>query len=333
MSLGVGFTPFENRVGVIERIAVFADARGFDSIGVAEAMTLDAPVVLTRLAMLTERIRLVSGVLSVWGRSPATFALTAGALQEASDGRFVLGLGAGTAPIAEGFHGQRWQTPVAKLRDTIVAVRALLDGGRLPGVPEDVRPLRLGCPPSVPVPIAVAAITPPSIRVAGMLAEQWVPFLLPAAGLDAGREVLASAAAEAGRTDPATIIASVPLALAQDRDTANRIAASWLVTYATRMGPVYPRILRAHGYARELDALLEANPGPRAPRLPGAAERLARDVLIYGTYDEAPEQCREWRKHADGLTAVAPFGLPAEAIADSLESIAGAAAPTAASSG
>ncbi len=320
-SVGLAFTPFEDRVEVIERAAVLAEERGLQSIGVAEAMTLAAPIVLARLAERTERIGLMSGVLSVWGRTPATLALTAAELQRASGGRFVLGLGASTAPITEGFHGQPWQAPLRKLCETLVAVRTLLGGGRLPAVPDGVRPLRLGCPPTVPVPIALAAVTAPSIRLAGALAEQWVPFLLPPAALDAGRELMAGAAAGAGRADAATVTASVPLALAPDRDGAARIAARWLVTYATRMGPVYPRMLRVHGYHHELDVLLDANPGPQDARLPAAAERLARDVLLYGTYDEAPQLCRAWLEHADALTAVAPFGGPAEQITDTIEAI------------
>ena len=320
--LGVAFTPFEDRVDVIERTALLAEERGFDSVGIAEATTLDAPIVLSRLAGLTDRMGLVSGVLSVWGRTPATLALTASELQRASGGRFVLGLGAGTAPIAEGFHGQPWDAPVRKLRETLVAVRTLLNGGRLPGVPEGVRALRLGRPPSVPVPIALAAITPPSIRLAGVLAEQWVPFLLPSAALDAGRDLMAAAAADAGRPDAATVTASVPLALAETPDAAAGLAARWLVAYATRMGPVYPRMLRTHGYDLELDALLDANHGSRDACLPVAAERLARDVMLFGTYDEAPALCKAWLEHADALTVVAPFGVPAEHIAESIEAIA-----------
>lgn len=320
-SVGLAFTPFEDRFEVIERAAVLAEERGLESIGVAEAMTLAAPIVLARLAERTERIGLMSGVLSVWGRTPATLALTAAELQRASGGRFVLGLGASTAPITEGFHGQPWQAPLRKLRETLVAVRTLLGGGRLLAVPDGVRPLRLGCPPTVPVPIALAAVTAPSIRLAGVLAEQWVPFLLPPAALDAGRELMAGAAAGASRADATTVTASVPLALAPDRDGAARIAARWLVTYATRMGPVYPRMLRAHGYHHELDALIDANPDPQDARLPAAAERLARDVLLYGTYDEAPQLCRAWLEHADALTVVAPFGVPAEQIADTIEAI------------
>lgn len=320
-SIGIAFTPFEDRVEVIEQTAVRAEQRGFASIGVAEAMTLAAPIVLARLAERTERIGLVTGVLSVWGRTPATLALTAAELQRASGGRFVLGLGGSTVPITEGFHGQAWQAPLRKLRETLVSVRTLLDGGRLPGVPEGVRPLRLGCPPPTPVPIALAAVTPPSIRLAGALADQWLPFLLPAPALDAGRELMAGAAADTGRPDAATVTASIPVALAPDRDGAARIAARWLVTYSTRMGPVYPRMLRAHGYGPELDALLEANSDPRDARLPAKAERLARDVLFYGTYDEAPRLARAWLEHADALTVVAPFGGPEAQIGDTIEAL------------
>ena len=320
-SVGIAFTPFEDRVPVIERAAVLAEERGLDSVGVAEAMTLAAPIVLARLAERTEHIQLATGVLSVWGRTPATLALTAAELQRASSGRFVLGLGSSTAPITEGFHGQSWQAPLRKLRDTVVAVRALLGGDRLPQVPGGARPLRLGCPPTVPVPIALAAITTPSIRLAGALADQWLPFLLPPAALEAGRELMADAATEAGRGDAAMVTASVPLALAPDRGAAARIAARWLITYATRMGPVYPRMLRRHGYHRELDAVLDANPTPNDARLPTAAERLAQDVLLYGTYDEAPQLRRAWRNHTDALALVLPFGVPAGQIADIIEAI------------
>jgi hypothetical protein len=71
---------------------------------------------------------------------------------------------------------------------------------------------------------------------------------------------------------------------------------------------VYPRVLRAHGYRRELDALLEANTDPRHPVLPAAAGRLAEEVLLFGTFHEGAELARRWQAHADTLALVAPFG-------------------------
>ena len=151
------------------------------------------------------------------------------------------------------------------------------------------------------MPIAMAAITPPSIRLAGVLADHWLPFLLPPVGLDDGRELIAAVATERVAPASATVTAAVPVALAADEESAARIAARWLITYTTRMGPVYPRVLREHGYRRELDALLEANSDARHPVLPSSATRLANDVLVFGTYDDASALCRRWHTHADAI--------------------------------
>jgi alkanesulfonate monooxygenase SsuD/methylene tetrahydromethanopterin reductase-like flavin-dependent oxidoreductase (luciferase family) len=319
--VGVAFTPFEDRLDVIDRVALHAELRGLAFVSVAEAMSLAAPIVLARLATRTQRIGLRTGVLSVWSRTPATLALTAAELQRHCEGRFVLGLGAGTAPITEGFHGQQWKAPLDRMRQSCLAVNALLRGERLPAAPEGARPLQLGCPPETPVPLALAAITPPSIRLVGALADQWIPFLLPAAGIDAGRELIAATAADHGRSTLPTVTAAVPVALAPSEDGAARIAARWLVTYATRMGPVYPRVLRAHGYHRELDALLEANNDPRHPVLPSRATRLAEDVLIFGTYQDAPELRRRWQAHANALALVLPFGLAADELIAMIDAV------------
>jgi alkanesulfonate monooxygenase SsuD/methylene tetrahydromethanopterin reductase-like flavin-dependent oxidoreductase (luciferase family) len=324
-TIGIGFTPFEDRLEVIERVTQLAEERGLAFVSVAEAMSLAAPLVLARLAATTSRIGLTTGVLSVWGRTPATLAMTAAELQRQSGGRFVLGLGAGTAPIAEGFHGMEWESPLGRLRSTCLAVTALLRGERLPDAPGDARPLALAKPPETPVPLALAAITDPSIRLAGELADQWLPFLLPAPALDEGRELLRSTAAEHGRATVPTVTVAVPVALAEDEATASTIAARWLVTYCTRMGPVYPRVLRENGYGGEIDALLEASTDPRRPVLPAAAERLARDVLVFGTYADAPEVLAGWQRHTDDLALVVPFGSELDDLLTVVES----AAPTA----
>jgi alkanesulfonate monooxygenase SsuD/methylene tetrahydromethanopterin reductase-like flavin-dependent oxidoreductase (luciferase family) len=305
--IGIGFTPFEDRLDVIESVTLDAEKRGLAFVSVAEAMSLAAPLVLARLAAVTSRIGLTTGVLSVWGRTPATLAMTAAELQRQSHGRFVLGLGAGTAPIAEGFHGARWESPLGRLRSTCLATAALLRGERLPDPSGHARPLGLGKPPDTRVPLAIAAITAPSIRLVGELADQWLPFLLPPSALDRGRELLNISATEHERSTVPTVTAAIPVAIAENEAASSTIAARWLVTYCTRMGPVYPRVLREHGYGSEIDALLEASDDPRHPVLPAAAERLARDVLAFGTYDDAHEVLARWQRHTDQLALVVPF--------------------------
>lgn len=328
-SVGVGVTPFQTDDEATIRLAVRAEELGYARFGAAEGWTHDAVVLLARIAGVTSRIGLATAVLSVWSRTPAAIAMAAASLQRASDGRFALGLGASSPPLVEGLHGIAWREPVGRMRDTLIAVRALLDGDRLPLDRERVRPLRLGSPPEQRVPIILAALAPSSVRLAGELADHWLPFLWARSRLPDGRALLAEGEAATEGATATGVSPSVPLAIAQDEQTARRIAAGWLLAYLTRMGPLYPRILGDHfGFAREVDALLEANAGDGPPQLPAAAERLAREVTVLGAYDEAPETVRLWLEAgADTVDLVLPLGLPEAQLAEMLEAAAPAASP------
>ena len=121
MRVGVGFTPFETRTDVIVSLAGHAEDVGLDRVDVAEGWTHDSLIILAELAARTSRIGLGTSIVSVWGRSPATMALGAAGLQRLSGGRFSLGIGAGSPPLAEGFHGRRWDRPLARLRETLTS--------------------------------------------------------------------------------------------------------------------------------------------------------------------------------------------------------------------
>ena len=110
---GVGLTPMETRRDVIVRAAVLADELGYESFAVPEGWGLDSTPVLTEIALRTSAIQVVSGILSVWGRTPAMLAMTAATLHQVSEGRFVLGLGASTKALAEGFHDVAFEHPAA----------------------------------------------------------------------------------------------------------------------------------------------------------------------------------------------------------------------------
>ena len=110
---GVALTPMETRRDVIVRTAMLADELGYETFGLPEGWGLDAAPVLTEIALRTSRIRLVSSILSVWGRTPATLAMTAATLDQISGGRYVLGLGTSTKALVEGFHGVAFGHPRA----------------------------------------------------------------------------------------------------------------------------------------------------------------------------------------------------------------------------
>jgi alkanesulfonate monooxygenase SsuD/methylene tetrahydromethanopterin reductase-like flavin-dependent oxidoreductase (luciferase family) len=326
--VGAGITPFHTDGDATIRLARRAEELGFADFGVAEGWTHDAVVLLAQIAGVTSRIGLATTVLSVWSRTPATIAMAAASLQHASAGRFALGLGASSPPLVEGLHGMTWGQPVGQMRATVVAVKALLEGERVPLDREHVRALRLGAPPPSPVPILLAALAPASVRLAGEVADRWVPFLWARSRISDGRALVAEGEAAASKPSSTALTVSVPLAVGPDEETAATIAAGWLFTYLTRMGPLYPRMLRDHfGFANEVDALLEANGSGGPPRLPAVAEPLARDVTLMGTYEQAPDLVRSWLEAgADAVSLVLPLGLPEEQLHEMLEAAAPAEA-------
>ncbi|HEY6759112.1 MAG TPA: LLM class flavin-dependent oxidoreductase [Baekduia sp.] len=327
---GIAFTPFETRADVIRRLALRAEDAGLDRVDVAEGWTHDAMVVVAELALRTSRIELGTMVVSAWGRTPATIALGAGSLQRLSAGRFSLGIGAGSPPLTEGFHGVAWERPVMRLRGTVTAVRALLAGERLPDPVPGARPLRAGFVPEPPVPIVLAALAPESIRLAGELADGWGPFLWSRSRLRDGQALLREGEARAQTATPTLTSVGVPVALGPDEESARRLAAWWLSTYATRMGPLYPRLLKERfGMAAGVDAVIDAAANGREPELPSIAEELARELTLMGTYDEAGATIAAWfAAGADRVQLVLPPGRPEAELAEMVDAVA-AAAPSA----
>lgn len=325
MRVGVAFTPFETRADVIVRLATRADELGLDRLDVAEGWTDDALILLAELALRTSRIDLGTSVISAWGRTPATIALGAAGLQRSSRGRFSLGIGAGSPPLTEGFHGIAWDRPLARLRETLTAVRALLRGDRLPNPAPGARPLRLGVRPEVPVPIVLAALSAGSIRLAGELADAWAPFLWARSRVPDGRALLQEGESRLGAPTPTRVSVAVPVALGPRESDARRLAAWWLSTYATRMGPLYPRMLAERfGMAAGVEAVIESTQGSGQPELPAAAEDLAREVTVLGTYEEAGEAIAAWfAAGADSVNLVLPPGRPEAELAEIVEVAAG----------
>lgn len=308
--IGIGFTPFETRAELIVETAVEAERSGLDAFGLAEGWGWDASVLLGRIAAETTTLGLGTSVLSVWSRTPAATAMAAATLQTVSDGRFSLGLGASSKPLVEGLHGRTWEDPFELLEISLRAIRALLNGERSPTAVDGARPLRLASPPPTPVPINLGALAPASIRLAGELADGWSPFLWARSRIDEGRELLSAEGGEG--PGAAAIRPAVPLAIAADGADARRLAQGWLKTYTTAMGPIYPRLLRTRfGMSEAVDAVLEAN----GDELPSSAEGLARDVTLFGTFDELPELLDSWTSTGlDELQLVLPIGASEEAI-------------------
>ena len=187
------FTPMEQRRHLIVDAAVLADQLGYHTVLVPEGWGFDAGVVLAEIALKTTRIRIATGITSIWGRSPATLAMMAATLDDLSGGRFTLGLGTSTPTLAEQFHDVAFHRPAARLAHTLSQVRTLLHGERITPTGGG-RGLRLGVPARPDLPIWVAALGPRATATAVRAADGWYPALVPRDRIDTLRSSAATAA-------------------------------------------------------------------------------------------------------------------------------------------
>src|SRR5687767_5454249 len=112
-------------------LAKEADALGYAVAWVAEAYGSDAPTVLAWVAAQCPTIDIGSAIFQIPGRTPANCAMTAATLDTLSGGRFRLGLGVSGPQVSEGWHGVRFDKPLARTREYVEIVRAALSREKL----------------------------------------------------------------------------------------------------------------------------------------------------------------------------------------------------------
>jgi 5,10-methylenetetrahydromethanopterin reductase len=190
-------------VAELTALTAAAEAAGFDQVWVSNDLLLrSAPVLAAALAARTSRISLGIGVMNPYSVHPSELAMMAATLQEASGGRFLLGVGAGAEEFL-GWAGIARTAPLATTRAAVVTLRALLghrdaDRSLLPAWARE-HTAALKFPVSQPVPVYVGAMGPRMLAMAGRHADGALPLLYPPETYAAARAAVLSGAEPAGR--------------------------------------------------------------------------------------------------------------------------------------
>src|ERR1700722_10938015 len=157
-----------------------AEAAGLDAV-MSVDLRHDPFTPLALAALATERVELTPSVATASPRSPTVLAHTAWDLQANSNGRFVLGLGSQVKGHNERRFGIAWTPPAPRLRDYVLALRALWrcwETGERLNFDSPHYKLSLMTPAFAPAPtglptapVTIAAVGDAMLRVAGQVAD------------------------------------------------------------------------------------------------------------------------------------------------------------------
>ncbi len=188
-------------IGWLADLVVHAEQAGIDTALVGEVAGPEVFATLGAMAARTERIKLGSGIVAAYTRSPALSAMGFATLASLAPGRVIAGIGASSPIVVGRWHGGDFEQPLATVREFIGLLRAALAGEKLnhDGARFRSKGFRLDLPP-VEVPVWLGAINPRMLAVAGEIADAVFMTWCPPSEVAPKRDIVDSAAAEAGRS-------------------------------------------------------------------------------------------------------------------------------------
>ena len=317
MRLGLGLGYSGARVQVDAQAVQDAERLGYTSVWTAESYGSDAVVPLAWLGALTYRIKLGTGILQMAARTPAMTAMTAMTLDALSGGRALLGLGVSGPQVVEGWHGQPFGKPLARTREYVAIVRAILARQRPlehageyyqipyrgPGATGLGKPLRSIAHGRADLPIYLAAIGPKNVALAAELADGWLPVFYSPTRAGLFRDALADGFARAGahgKRERFDVAPMAPIVVGADVDACRARVKPRIALYVGGMGArgqnFYFDLACRYGYedaaARIQDLYLT---GRRPEAEATVPDDLVDEVALCGPRERIRERLAVWR--------------------------------------
>lgn len=276
------------------RVRLAEDA-GVDTVWVAEAWGRDCFTILAILARETTRVKLGTGIVNTYSRTPAALAQHFATLDEVSGGRMVIGLGTSGYRVIEHWHGVPFQPSLTRLREYVEILRMILAGeplqyaGKVFNLQRGFR-LRFQ-PVRSSMPIFIASLTPKSVAQTASIADGWMPVLIPIEKLAQEVTAFRQQVQTAGR-DPHSVAVRSPgsVTVTKDIERARQESKAHIAFYVTNMGDYYREQLVRLGYEDAVQQIRQAwNAGGRA-----AGTAAVPDGLVDGLFLAGPvEACGE----------------------------------------
>ena len=277
------------RASEIQTIAREAEEAGFDTIFAAEVNN-DVMATAQLMGAATRRIQVGTWIANIYVRHSYACAQGAALIADATDGRFVLGLGVSHPPINKALGIDMGDAPSA-LRRYVTAVRSWLKGeGPATHLPQK---------PSVqPVPLYVAAVTSRTVELASELADGIMPFLWSADRVRKSKAWIDRGRAKAPGLGQVDVTLGLPTFIGDDVKAMRDAARQNLGLYTTF--PFSQRLFRASGFAAEA-AEMEKGVGGVA-----LSDRLLDAVCLLGPITRCREQLAAFRGAGVGLPILVP---------------------------
>lgn len=274
-------------VAAYPELAKIAEDAGFDQFWVSHDLFFrSSPVILAAVANATDRIQIGTCIINPYTVHPSEIAMMAATLDELSDGRFNLGIGAGAGEFLK-WLGMSQDRPLRTTREAIQAINAVLSEEPVEGWEPEAY-LRFEARRRVP--IYLAAFSPNMLKLIGETADGALPLLFPPEHYDTVYPLVEEGARNAGRSmDEIDFAACVWCSVGHDREAAENVLKDKIAYYGHALSPlIWDRLGVTQDDFRPIEHALMTERNPEKARSL-VDERMLR-IGIAGSPDEVTER-------------------------------------------
>jgi alkanesulfonate monooxygenase SsuD/methylene tetrahydromethanopterin reductase-like flavin-dependent oxidoreductase (luciferase family) len=293
---GSSDSPSSGLAGFVQLAREIEDA-GFGGVYIPEAVN-DALLCSLAVANATRRITIGTWIVNIYLREPALCAIAAEMVQEAANGRFVLGLGVSHRPALEA-RGIEMGNARDRLRRDAEMIRKAFRG--------ELEMFGTKFPtPSQPIPIYFAALALETSKLGGELADGLMLYMCTPERMRKSIDAANQVARERGRAPGSlTMTCGVPVYLHDDLKLAYEAARRGLAFYGAL--PFYNRVMSKGGFAEPAARIMEASKRRDSEAMAAAVtNELIDAVALVGPASRCLERLQAYREQGADVVILAP---------------------------
>lgn len=288
----------------ITTISLQADHSGCGYFFVGEAWGLEAFSTVGHVLTVTKKIKVGTGVVSIYSRTPATIAMACATLNQLAPGRFLLGLGTSGQGLVEAFHGAKFDRPFERTKKYVEDIKKIQSGELVDysGRPERARIRLFATPVKPPVPTFLGAIGEKNLALSGKVADGAIVTMYPISKLGFCRDLVRQGNASS------KVFSFIPIKVANNdrEEAAGKFEISKLIAfYVASMGKYYAQNLAKLGYEKQVNEIKQAAAtGGTSEAAKIISDDLLRDFALVGTPSQIIDRLARF---PDGVNPVLAF--------------------------
>ena len=281
-----------------------------DSIWIPETWGMENFSMLGAVSSETKSQKIGSSIINIYSRSPSTISMGAATTDILSNGRLILGLGTSSVPIVEDFHGEKFETPVQRMREYVEIIRLSLSKKQInySGKIFNLKNFTLLIKPKrQSIPIYLAAINQMMVNLAWELGDGVIFYLRP---LDEMKKTISKMQTERKIDVACQIITCI----SNNSEEAIQRAKKTLAFYIS-VGRVYREFLAKNGFENETNNIFEEfkKSGFKSNH-ELITDSMLNSLCISGSPEEVKVQLEKFRDTGINLPIIQfnPIGNPIE---------------------